>query len=41
VPLEEYGHWPGLALPKDGLIQPSDAPGFGLDIPAEWLTPYG
>ena len=41
VPLEQAGHWPGFALPKNGTIQPSDAPGFGLDIPAEWLTPYG
>ncbi len=41
VPLAEAGHWPGLALPQDGRIRPSDAPGFGLDIPLEWLTPYG
>jgi L-rhamnonate dehydratase len=41
VPLEEAGHWPGLALPKNGYLQPNDAPGFGLDIPAAWQTPYG
>jgi L-rhamnonate dehydratase len=40
VPLEQAGHWPGLALPRDGWLQPGDAPGFGLDIPSEWLTPY-
>jgi L-rhamnonate dehydratase len=40
IPLEQAGHWPGLALPKDGWLLPSDAPGFGLDIPEAWLTPY-
>jgi len=40
IPLEEARHWPGLPLPKDGWLLPSDAPGFGLDIPEAWLTPY-
>lgn len=40
VPLEQAGHWPGLPLPKDGRLLPSQAPGFGLDIPEAWLTPY-
>ena len=39
VPLEEGWRLPGQALPKDGWLVPSDAPGFGLDIPGEWLEP--
>ena len=40
VPLEEGWGLPGQAIPKDGWLTPSDAPGFGLEIPAEWLTPF-
>ncbi|MBI2299235.1 MAG: hypothetical protein HYU66_09900 [Armatimonadetes bacterium] len=37
VPLEEPGSWPGVPLPKDGKLQPSDAPGFGVEVdPAVW-----
>lgn len=40
VPLEESWRLPGQAVPKDGWLVPSDAPGFGLEIPEEWLTPF-
>lgn len=40
VPLEEDWRLPGQALPKDGYLIPSDAPGFGLEIPEEWLVPF-
>ncbi|MBN1399292.1 MAG: L-rhamnonate dehydratase, partial [Anaerolineae bacterium] len=40
VPLEEAAGIPGVAAPKDGWLVPSDAPGFGQEIPAEWLTPF-
>ena len=40
VPLEEVVRIPGLAVPKDGRITPSDAPGFGYDIPADWFSPW-
>ena len=28
------------ALPKDGWLTPSDRPGFGLEIPDSWFTPF-
>ena len=35
------GAWlPGQALPKDGWLTPSDGPGFGLEIPEQWLEPF-
>ena len=40
VPLEEAGRIPGTALPKDGWLIPNDAPGFGQDVPEEWLVPF-
>lgn len=40
VPLDEVRPIPGLAMPVDGKVIPNDAPGFGLDIEAEWITPY-
>lgn len=40
VPLEESWAMPGQAVPKDGWLVPSDAPGFGLEIKEEWLTPF-
>jgi L-rhamnonate dehydratase len=40
VPLEEGWRLPGQAVPKDGWLMPSDAPGFGLEIPEAWLTPF-
>ncbi len=41
VPLDEAWRMPGQAYPKDGWLVPSDAPGFGLDIPEGRLVPYG
>ncbi len=40
VPLEEAWRLPGQAVPKDGWLVPNDAPGFGLEIKEEWLTPW-
>ncbi len=40
VPLEQDWHYPGQALPLDGWLTPNDAPGFGLEIKAEWIEPY-
>lgn len=40
VPLEDGWRLPGQAVPKNGWLTPSDAPGFGLEIKAEWLTPF-
>ena len=31
VPLEEVCPIPGMPMPKDGYIIPSDAPGFGME----------
>ena len=39
VPLGEAWRLPGQAVPRDGWLVPSDAPGFGLDIPESWLVP--
>ena len=39
-PLNQGWRLPGQALPKDGYLVPSDAPGFGLEIPEEWLAPF-
>lgn len=39
VPLEEAAKIPGVAVPRDGKLIPSDAPGFGMDIKPEWLVP--
>jgi len=40
IPLEEVVRIPGLAVPKDGYLVPSDAPGFGMEIEAEWIRPW-
>lgn len=40
VPLEEGWRLPGQAIPKDGWLTPTDAPGFGLEIAADWLAPF-
>jgi L-rhamnonate dehydratase len=40
VPLEEAWRLPGQAAPEGGWLVPSDAPGFGLEIPEEWLMPF-
>jgi L-rhamnonate dehydratase len=31
---------PGVSTVKDGKVTPSDAPGFGLEIPEEWIVPW-
>ena len=40
VPLEEMSAIPGVSVPKDGYLVPSDAPGFGQDIAEEWIRPW-
>ncbi len=40
VPLEETPRLPGQPLPRNGRLTPGDAPGFGLDIPSGWITPF-
>ena len=40
VPLAEGWGLPGQACPQDGWLVPSDAPGFGLELEAAWLTPF-
>jgi L-rhamnonate dehydratase len=40
VPLAEGWRLPGQAIPQDGWLTVGDAPGFGLEIPAAWLTPF-
>ena len=40
VPLEEVCPIPGMPMPKDGHITPSDAPGFGMEIKDEWVVPW-
>ena len=40
VPLESARsnrHTPGMALPKDGMLVPSDAPGFGIELTLDEL----
>lgn len=40
IPLGEASRLPGMAVPKDGWLVPSDAPGFGLDVKEEWIEPW-
>lgn len=40
VPLEEGWRLPGQAIPRNGTLVPSDGPGFGLEIPDAWFTPF-
>jgi L-rhamnonate dehydratase len=40
VPVIEEARLPGQAIPQDGWLVPSEAPGFGLEIPEEWLEPF-
>lgn len=37
VPLEKDIVVPGMRVPKDGLLVPNDAPGFGLEIDLAWI----
>jgi L-rhamnonate dehydratase len=39
VPLEEARKVPGVAVPTDGYLVPSDAPGFGVEVAEEWIRP--
>jgi L-rhamnonate dehydratase len=40
IPLDELCPIPGMAMPVNGELVPSDAPGFGLEIKPDWLVPY-
>ncbi len=40
VPLEEAWRLPGESYPRDGWLIPSNAPGFGLEIPEAWLQAF-
>ena len=40
IPLEEASRFPGVAVPKDGKLVPSDAPGFGMEVLEEWIKPF-
>ena len=40
VPLEEVRSIPGLSVPKDGCVVPSDAPGFGMEVSEDWIGPW-
>ena len=38
VALEDSITIPGMAVPKNGLLVPSDAPGFGIDVTLDWVN---
>jgi L-rhamnonate dehydratase len=40
ISLEDSRYMPGQAVAHGGRLVPSDAPGFGQGIEAEWLTPF-
>jgi len=40
IPLEETRKIPGMSMPKNGQVRPSNSPGFGLEIPEDWITPW-
>ncbi len=40
VPLEHSHLVPGCAVPKDGFIEISDAPGFGIEVKEEWISDW-
>ena len=40
VPLEEVVAIPGMAVPVNGRLVPSDAPGFGMEIDPAWILPW-
>ena len=40
IPLEEASRSPGVAVPKEGKLVPSDAPGFGMEVLEEWIKPF-
>jgi L-rhamnonate dehydratase len=37
VPLDEDTVLPGMSVPRNGVLVPSDAPGFGIDINMDWI----
>jgi L-rhamnonate dehydratase len=37
IPLEVASKIPGVAVPSQGRVRPSDAPGFGMDVPPAWI----
>jgi L-rhamnonate dehydratase len=39
IPLAEVCPIPGMAMPKDGYLIPSDAPGFGMEVEEAWIIP--
>jgi L-rhamnonate dehydratase len=40
IPLEEARRFPGVAVPKEGRLIPSDAPGFGMEIQEDCIKPF-
>ena len=38
--IAEAARLPGQAVPQDGWLIPSSAPGFGLEIPEDCLEPF-
>jgi L-rhamnonate dehydratase len=40
IPLEEARRLPGVAVPKEGRLIPSDAPGFGMEVQDDWIKPF-
>jgi L-rhamnonate dehydratase len=47
IPLEDamaaprgYMNLPGTPVPQRGRLRPSDAPGFGMEVQPDWLTPF-
>jgi L-rhamnonate dehydratase len=40
VLLEDAPRLPGQPVAVDGYLVPSDAPGFGLEIPESWIEPF-
>jgi L-rhamnonate dehydratase len=40
VPLDQAARLPGEPVAVDGFLTPSDAPGFGLEVPESWLEPF-
>jgi len=39
IPLHEVKPFPGMAMPENGFLCPSDEPGFGLGIEENWIKP--
>lgn len=37
IPLDEARRTPGVAVPQDGKLVPSDAPGFGMEVREDWI----